>query len=583
MSLTLKRLQQRGNRITTFVSKFKGGLSFWFTDRTQDTLDEIDVANTKFSPNDPQASIESALSSARSGTRVKVTGKIKGVQSIGKLAITRDLGGQFDPTGTGTLSTETWSEILSMYAFAYRMRNNTSLSRENFVDASSGGLNMETYNSIKGRMFIQSKETLTKQVNRDKLARFGTLPMSSSGATRNNIWLDSANKQAELVISTYNIPSNAMIYSDKLYEYNNRIFPRTGNPYQIFARKASGMSSTLNTTIKPDKWNPADMWIMTRRGLQDMIKFNRLLSRMNSFNTNTINNFLHKKYDDREIFPISLKKLDPQSPHVTLVNSKYFVEQIDIKSQTNPPIIEFTPDNQDVKINFSLRTIQLAKGKNPMQSQGRINDLNGTEVRGSEKRVMLKYNVNKEQLEVFFSQTGTTPGQARHGSVGKELMTRVISETSQEGIQHLNTLKQNYINGSNLELNQDNRFFISQRVAINDNNRSTALGYLGELWADIRDDNDTVVPGRFATKYGTNNDSVKKKVVSGEIGISINRISNQTVKTRVIQNLYNAAASIGIMSGLSKKDQSSLSAGGATPPSNKLTPTMLGGIHIKVY
>ena len=407
--------------------------------------------------------------------------------------------------------------------------------------------------------------------------------MSNSGATRNNIWLDSANKQAELVISTYNIPSNAMIYSDKLYEYNNRILPRTGNPYQIFARKASGMSSTLNTTIKPDKWNPADMWIMTRSGLQDMIKFNRLLSRMNSFNTNTINNFLHKKYDDREIFPISLKKLDPQSPHVTLVNSKYFVEQIDIKSQTNPPIIEFTPDNQDVKINFSLRTIQLAKGKNPMQSQGRINDLNGTEVRGSEKKVMLKYNVNKEQLEVFFSQTGTTPGQARHGSVGKELMTRVISETSQEGIRHLNTLKQNYINGSNLELNQDNQFFISQRVAINDNNRSIALGYLGELWADIRDDNDTVVPGRFASKYGTNNDSVKKKVVSGEIGISINRISNQTVKTRVIQNLYNAAASIGIMSGLSKRDQSSLAAGGATPPSNKLTPTMLGGIHIKVY
>ena len=165
-------MQQRGNRITTFVTKFKGGLSFWFTDRTQDILDEIDVANTKFSPNDPSASIESALSSARSGTRVKVKGRIKGIQSIGKLAITRDLGGQFDPTGTGTLSTETWSEILSMYAFAYRMRNNTSLSRENFVDSNTGGLNMETYGSIKGRMFIQSKETLTKQVNRDKLARF---------------------------------------------------------------------------------------------------------------------------------------------------------------------------------------------------------------------------------------------------------------------------------------------------------------------------------------------------------------------------------------------------------------------------
>ena len=217
-----------------------------------------------------------------------------------------------------------------------------------------------------------------------------------------------------------------------------------------------------------------------------------------------------------------------------------------------------------------------------MISQNRINNLRGTTVEGSEKRIMLKYNVNKEQLEAFFSQTGTTPGQARHGSIGKELFTKVISDTSRDGIKHLNTLKENY-NDSDLELNKSTGYFISQRVSIDENNRATALGYLGTLWADIRGDNDTAVPGNFARKYGTKSDSVKKKIVAGEIGIAVGSITNADVKTRVIQNLYNAAASIGIMSGVSKSESAAITAASRTATSKRLKPTMLGGIHIKVY
>ena len=85
------------------------------------------------------------------------------------------------------------------------------------------------------------------------------------------------------------------------------------------------------------------------------------------------------------------------------MNSKYFVEQLDISDQTNPPIIEFTEGNKDVKINFTVRTIRLNNpARNMMQSQEIMQTLSGTPVKGSEKHIRIKYNVNKQQLEVEY-------------------------------------------------------------------------------------------------------------------------------------------------------------------------------------
>ena len=73
---------------------------------------------------------------------------------------------------------------------------------------------------------------------------------------------------------------------------------------------------------------------------------------------------------------------------------------------------------------------------------------------------------------------------------------------------------------------------------------------------------------------------MKDKVISGELGISIHKISNQKVKETVIQNLYNACASVGIGMGV---DSGLLSLVGAGIGRRSQNIQFLGGIHGKVY
>ena len=56
----------------------------------------------------------------------------------------------------------------------------------------------------------------------------------------------------------------------------------------------------------PDKWNPADMWIMTKEGVSNLKKMNS-----NDHDLSFVNQWFLEEYQKRTIIPISLKK--PQS------------------------------------------------------------------------------------------------------------------------------------------------------------------------------------------------------------------------------------------------------------------------------
>ena len=73
---------------------------------------------------------------------------------------------------------------------------------------------------------------------------------------------------------------------------------------------------------------------------------------------------------------------------------------------------------------------------------------------------------------------------------------------------------------------------------------------------------------------------MKDKVISGEIGVSIHKITNNNVKKTVIQHLYNACASVGIGMGV---DSGLLSLVGAGIGRRSQNIQFLGGIHGKVY
>jgi hypothetical protein len=571
MGLTIRELRNRGGRITTFARKFTSREDFVFEDGSVDELTLLIVGSTTYRPNTSVGVIQTVLASTTERS-IRVVGKVNGSKPIGALAKTGEFGGQFgaatSQSRAGGVNTELYSEILAQYCLAYRLVHGRDLTPSEFVDPNTGGLNMSTYSSIKQKVILPGSASLSRRSVSSGLVSFAI----GSLGVGNFTWLDNGNAQARVLMQNLNIPNNAKIYNDKIFSYGSRIAPLNYNPYKIFALANSG--------VKPDKWNPADMWIFTPAGLQEMIHFNQKMQSHNVRNVNVINNFLHKKYDEGKIIPVSLKKLNPSSPHFVVMNSKYFVEQIDLTNQRNPPVIEFTTGNQDVKINFTLRTIRLnqALGRNMRQEQ--IQNLRGEVVPGSQKEVMIKYNVNKKQLEVFYQQTGGTKyAEARMGSIGGQSFTNIISQTSNQGITELNKIKRNY-RDTDLNLTEDSSFFISQRVDFNRENLPNALGYLNDLWESINNEN---LPASWTQQFGSNPSAVQLKTISGEIGVSINSISNAKIKTRVIQNLYNAAASIGIMSGLNKEERELMTASGSMGPQKRLSSQFMGGIHVKVY
>ena len=142
----------------------------------------------------------------------------------------------------------------------------------------------------------------------------------------------------------------------------------------------------------------------------------------------------------------------------------------------------------------------------------------------------------------------------------------------------MNEIKDSYVD-STYRVTKDN-YFLTDRVPIDDENRAQALAYLGEIWETITGD---LMPQYFTDRFGNDPNGIKLKINSGEIGIAIGQIPNETIKRRVIQNLYNAASSIGVFKGLNKEERDIIGTAGILSDVNRLDPTFVGGIHAKVF
>jgi len=406
--------------------------------------------------------------------------------------------------------------------------------------------------------------------DRQNLVTFGLSPLGAGGP-RGSIWLDCAIAQAEEIMSNINnIPATSIIFNDKFFG-NGR---NRWDPYKVYLKNGN--------RAETDKWNPADMWIMTPNGLNAMGRFNQTFGGHGVSGPPSsvfiLNDFLIQQYNDGNIFPISLKKLNPDSPHFALMNSNEFVDRIDISNQRNPAIIEFTRGNRDVKINFTVETVRLRAGMTAANAQrnlmrgGRLSV--GTVVPNSQKEIRIKFKTSTRGLELEYEQTGARIAQAKMGALGKNEYNRIISGTTNQGIHHLNTLKENF-EGTDLVLNDSMNQFTSHDVNIKNANLNLAHQYLDLIFRDLN--------GGIAHDgtYLSSDTAVKDKIVAGEIGVAIDKITNASAKRRVIQHLYNACASIGIGLGLTAQERQ-LTQGQSHQVGN-IRADFVGGIHAKVY
>jgi len=477
-----------------------------------------------------------------------------------KLANSTSLGGAFTIGGSttgGGVNTETYSEILSMYCVAYEIKNNKPITYDEF--SKNGDLVKSVWSSLSATIKIPaSLWSVKKESDRKDLVSFG---LSALGVAKYT-WLDCGVSQSKKILANVSVPKGSIVASDKLFGKGNLSY----DPYQIYI--------DAKFTAKNDKWNPADMWIMTQKGALKMARFNKKFGGSKA-SLPALNAFLLNRYEDRSIIPISLKKVSPTSVHYIVMNSNDYVERIRIDDQRNPPIIEFTKGNRDVKINFILETVKLRKGLKAEKIQSGLFSNIGEVVPGSKKEVKIKFKTSTRGLELEYQQTkGKKYAEAKQGALGKTEYKKIISQTSNEGINSLNILKEKYDN-SDLSLNSSMTDFTSHGVRIDNNNLNTAKLYLDDIWKQINNDSADL-------SYLSGADKVKDKIIAGEIGISINDIKNEKIKRRVIQNLYNACASVGIVSGLSPEErllqtQAGLGSG------NKIKADFIGGIHVKVY
>ncbi len=464
-------------------------------------------------------------------------------------------------TKIGGRDTEVYSEILVQFCLAYRLIYGK---RATHADVSIGDdFHPEIMRMVRGRTATIGKHSLTNPTVRKNLKQF-----SRQISDKQDTWLDSASATAEVLVSQLPIPNDGKIYNDKIFGTGNAI-----DPYAVYFKTGTG--------LQPDKWNPADIWIITPKGARSLVHFNRVAADPKKASITLLNNFLIEQYESKDIIPISLKKTkgDPKFLHYTLMNSNEFAERISFNKTSNPTI-ELTKGNRDMKINFTLETVKLNKGVNAKNVQSRMFGNIGKVVPGSEKHIRIKYNANKKQLELEYTQTKAanvkSTALAKMGSLGGKAYTSIISGTSRQGIMDLDRIKRNH---PNLKLSTGD-FFVSQPIKFTKEQYDDMVSYMNDIWKDVNGDN---IPDMRSDKsIGDNVGFLKDKLIASELSISIKNIKNETIRRRVVQHLYNACASIGFGSGLNKSERDLMEQSGVSQ-SNKLKSEFIGGIHVKVY
>jgi len=296
-------------------------------------------------------------------------------------------------TKVGGRDTEVYSEILVQFCLAYRLIYGHRATHDKVGNGDD--FDPKVFAAVKKRIVTSGKFSLTNAQTRKNLRQF-----SRQISDKTDTWLDSSSASAEVLVSKLRIPSDAKIFNDKIFGTGG-----SGDPYAVYL--------SANTGLQPDKWNPADIWVMTPAGIRSLVHFNRVAKGKQKASVALINNFLIKEFDSRDIIPISLKKTvaNPGAIHYTIMNSNQFVERISFGG-TNNPTIELTGGNRDMKINFTLETVELNKNVSARSAQSNLFGSIGKTVPGSQKNIRIKYNVNKKQLELEYTQT-KQPSYAR--------------------------------------------------------------------------------------------------------------------------------------------------------------------------
>jgi len=469
-------------------------------------------------------------------------------------------------------ATETYSEVLAQVCLAYSIAENEALTLDKLVTGNQ--LNPKVINKINRYIVTPSSVNLAaKRITGGSVSYSGFVTYVKGNVSSRLNWVDAQGRNMQEVKRRFKINSKHKIFNDKLFD--TRTTPN--NPYTAFVK-------AVGSGAKTDKWNPADIWSMNLEGIRALNKLNKRVMGRNKVSVEYCNQFLAKQFEEGNIIPISLKK--PQkTPHIEVVNSNQYFSRISLNG-TNNPTVEYTYGNKDVKINFTIETVELAKGQKASTARRNPDTARGTVVPGSQKHIRLKYHVDNKKMELEYEQSKVgkqkfSYAAAKMGNIGATNFQNIINQTAGSGVRKLNQIQRKY---SDIDIGTSPWFNGRQLDVVKARNQEQLIEphmdriaeYVGEMWKEITGTN--FDPSERSMNSAS---AIWSKARAGEMGMSISAISNDRVRKRVIQNLYQAAASISYVTGLNK-DERELEENMSSPIGTR-SVSFNASVYVKVF
>ena len=535
-------LKAQDVRINKFADNFGEGKEFLFTDNRTHVLDGVRIGSGKNKVDyDPAESktLKTVLLGAKRGKldlKIIVNGREK---KLADLERTPEYGGRgrsnVRPAGSyGGTKTEVLSEV--GFCFYYAMLANDHL------DKGSGYTPGVWINVTSNRDFKQLCKSYTgvsrmlsytfkdgKNIDKYIGEMYYFLLAGWLGGQG---WDGVLRKQVKKFEATYPRVNSTYFLSrgDGLGDYMNPL--RT---YKVI-RKAMKDKYGLGSNVDPNKWNPADVWVMNAAGIDHLKDLNTQADKLMSIKSdqytesfmNNVNFKLTEWYKERSVIPVSLKRSGP-SPKI---------KEINMGTETIEQLVKYTgvqldSNNQDVKLNFEIENYSKKTGK---------------KLRGTQRlRMKMKTDRGGWRLEIEEQSGGT----ARHGSIGPGLYQWIIYNTADGGITALNRIR------NEKEFNNIRNQFptsASQWVGVSKfkdvSDPAVLLPYVDRLMREINPNNPQ--NQRLTEKQINENPKAPiNKAAAGELAVAVDKIMRRAAKDITLENLYHSAASKGVRAGLS--------------------------------
>tara|TARA_Y100001973_G_C5172208_1_gene319770 strand:+ start:61 stop:1629 length:1569 start_codon:yes stop_codon:yes gene_type:complete len=339
------------------------------------------------------------------------------------------------------------------------------------------------------------------------------------------------------------------------------VIPKGFNPYEVYAEISNKVKQHKDFTqkIDPDKWNPSDVWIFSPVAAQAMGAFvrNAKSSVIKDVEYKCgymaeLNAKIYMLYKLGQLYPVSLKA--PGKGGVSVIAKN--ILNPTLKKEVEYQGLSFTRDNIDVKLNFAVHIKKKVNGQWRVEQKdymiGRMKT-KGATVGGFGSG-------GGSRLEIEISRPKGLG--ARFGGIGTNIQEVVIEKTDTTGILALDRIRHKFPDlyrkykwgGTGNWQGREQYAKELQRVGKSNQNEfvEEIQPYTDALFRYL---NNSPVNWDPPQSVLSNKPGVVfvSKTHAGEVGVAIDGIVRNFMKSIVLENLYNIASSTAVQTGAAQE------------------------------